>query len=241
MKGIKRIGEAVTDALFPRRCAVCGDIVTPGGAKVCRDCEGVLKYVEEPYCLKCGAPLKESEEAFCADCSTREHKFDRGRAAFVYNDIMSLSIYGFKYNKRQEYAEFYAQEIAKRLGRFIRSVKPDALVPIPLNKKRFIKRGYNQAELISNELSKLIGVPVDSGLLVRAKNTKPQKNLSGEERENNLKRAFKIVRNDVSLKTVMLIDDIYTTGSTIDSAAGCLKEYGVKGVYFVVLSTSSML
>ncbi|HAV00741.1 MAG: ComF family protein [Lachnospiraceae bacterium] len=241
MKEPKRIGGALLDALFPRRCPVCSDIVTPGGARICRDCEGVLEYVEEPCCLKCGAPLKDAGEVCCADCSTREHKFDSGRAVFVYNDIMSLSIYGFKYNRRQEYAGFYADEIEKRLGRFIRDLKPDALVPIPLSRKRYIKRGYNQAELISNELSKRIGVPVDADLLVRAKNTKPQKNLSVEERENNLKRAFKIGRNDVSLKTVVLIDDIYTTGSTIDSAAGCLKEYGVKGVYFVVLSTSSML
>ena len=241
MKEPKRIGGALLDALFPRRCPVCSDIVTPGGARICRDCEGVLEYVEEPCCLKCGAPLKDAGEVCCADCSTREHKFDSGRAVFVYNDIMSLSIYGFKYNRRREYAGFYADEIEKRLGRFIRDLEPDALVPIPLSRKRYIKRGYNQAELISNELSKRIGVPVDADLLVRAKNTKPQKNLSVEERENNLKRAFKIGRNDVSLKTVVLIDDIYTTGSTIDSAAGCLKEYGVKGVYFVVLSTSSML
>ena len=241
MKKIKRIGEAVIDALFPARCPVCGDIVTPGGRRVCRDCEGVLKYVEEPYCLKCGGPLKNTEEVLCGDCSLRERKFDRGRAVFVYNDIMSLSIYGFKYNKRQEYAAFYADEIVKRLGRFLRDLKPDALVPVPLSRQRYIKRGYNQAELISDELSKRTGVPVARDLLVRTKNTKPQKNLSGEERENNLKRAFKIGRNDVSLKTVVLIDDIYTTGSTIASAAGCLKENGVKGVYFVVLSTSSML
>ncbi len=154
---------------------------------------------------------------------------------------MSLSIYGFKYNGRQEYAEFYAEEIVKRYGRFIRSVKPDLIVPIPLHKKRYRKRGYNQAELIAAELSKRLGLPTDPHLLMRIKETRPQKNLSESERENNLKRAFKMRKNDVSLKTVVLIDDIYTTGSTIDSAAGCLKKNAVKGVYFIVLSTSSML
>ena len=238
---MKNSGAAILDALFPRRCAVCGDIVTPRGERICYDCNGILKYVEEPYCLKCGAPLKDAEKAYCVDCSSKKRRFDSGRAVFIYDDVLSLSIYNFKYGGRQEYASFYADEIIRRFGTFIRSIEPDALVPIPLHKKRYRKRGYNQAELIAAELSKRLRIPLNTKLLLRGKNTTPQKNLSESERENNMKGAFKIGRNDVSLNSIVLIDDIYTTGSTIDSAAACLKENGVKGVYFIVLSTSSML
>lgn len=183
----------------------------------------------------------ESSSEYCPDCLMHRHAFEYGRAVFIYDDVLSLSIYGFKYNGRQEYASFYSEEIIKRFGRLIREIAPDALVPIPLHKKRLRKRGYNQAGLIASELSKRLSIPVADDLLLREKNTKPQKNLDGRQRENNMKRAFKIGRNDVSLKTVILIDDIYTTGSTIDSAAACLKENGVEGVYFIVLSKASTL
>ncbi len=240
-EGGKRSGEALLNIVFPRRCPVCGDIVTPDGGRICGGCVGILKYAEEPCCLKCGVPLKDDADGYCPGCSGRERFFDRGRAAFIYDDVLSLSIYGFKYHGRQEYAAFYADEIIKRLGRFIEAVSPEALVPIPLHKSRYRKRGYNQAELIAERLSRRLGIPCEPGLLIREKNTKPQKDLGEKERQNNLKKAFKIGRNDVSLSTVMLIDDIYTTGSTMDSAAACLKENGVKGVFFIVLSASSML
>ena len=230
--------SGLLDFVFPRRCPVCGDIIVPQGELCCLSCRGRLKYVEEPYCLKCGKPLKDAGEALCPDCSRKKRSFDYGRVVFLYDELMSNTIYYFKYGGRQEYAAFYADEILKRYERLIRSISPDALVPIPLHKSRFRKRGYNQAELIAEELSRRLGIPVLPKLLLRVKKTKPQKNLDEAQRENNLKRAFKIGKNDVSLETVILIDDIYTTGSTLDSAAGCLREIGVKGVYFIVLSTS---
>ncbi|MBQ7563141.1 MAG: ComF family protein [Lachnospiraceae bacterium] len=224
--------------IYPARCPVCGDIIVPQGESCCLSCRGRLKYVEEPYCLKCGKPLAKEDEEFCSDCLRKNRLFDYGRVVFIYDELMSKSIYSFKYGGRQEYASFYAEEILKRYERQIKEISPDALVPIPLHKSRYRKRGYNQAELIAAELSKRSGVPVLPRLLERAKKTRPQKDLNEAERENNLKRAFKMGRNDVSLETVLLIDDIYTTGSTLDSAAGCLRESGVQRVYFIVLSTS---
>ena len=123
----------------------------------------------------------------------------------------------------------------QRLGGFIRSCRAEALVPVPLHKSRFRKRGYNQAQVLAEELSALTGIPVRTDLIERAEKTAPMKDLSAAERQNNLKKAFKICRNDVKL-SIIVIDDIYTTGSTIDAMSRELKKAGVERIYFVTLA-----
>ncbi|MCR5734091.1 MAG: ComF family protein [Lachnospiraceae bacterium] len=233
-------GFSVADILFPARCPICHDAVYPRKRLVCDECKNLPHYVSGPVCLKCGRGLSDPGEEYCYDCSRIKHEFEAGRAVFVYDEMIKKSIYSFKYGNRREYAAYYGREMAARLGEFIKRTDPDAIIPIPLNKKRYKKRGYNQAELIAKELSKHVNIPVMTDVLIREKNTRVQKNLSASERQNNLKNAFKIGRNDVSLKTVIIVDDIFTTGSTIDSAARCLHENGVAGVYFSVLSIADM-
>ena len=166
----------------------------------------------------------------------KEHSYDEGRAALVYDEYVSRSIYRFKYNAKQEYAGYYANIIYNRLGDKIRSWDAKALIPVPIHKNRMKKRGYNQAYLIAKELSKLTGIPVENNLVKRKNETKVQKELGARERENNLKKAFIVNKNVVELKSVVIIDDIYTTGSTVDSIASLLKEKGVRKVYFISLS-----
>lgn len=127
------------------------------------------------------------------------------------------------------------------LGRKIIEWGAQALIPVPLHKSRQRTRGYNQAQLIAEELGKRMNMRVVDDLLYRVKKTKAQKNLNAFERENNLKKAFKIVQNDVKLNSVILIDDIYTTGSTLDEAAHCLQECGIGNIYFIVLSIGENL
>ena len=123
--------------------------------------------------------------------------------------------------------------MAWHLGRQILSWKVDALVPVPLHPTRKRKRGYNQAELLALEIGKQLGLLVENNWLIRTKNTVPQKLLNGQERRNNLKKAFKLCRNDVKLKSIIVIDDIYTTGSTMDAVAQVLKNAGIERVYCV--------
>ena len=114
--------------------------------------------------------------------------------------------------------------------------KPDALVPIPLHKRKLKTRGYNQAELVARELSRYWGIPVVNNLIVRCKNTKPMKGIVGTDRQNNLKKAFKLGVNDVKLNTIIIIDDIYTTGSTIDAVSKVCLDAGISKVYFLTVS-----
>ena len=229
----KMVGR-ITQLLFPLRCPVCDEIVRPRGEKICTGCMDKLKLLTPPWCMRCGKKLLEEGE-FCYDCKNRKHEFVRGRALYEYESASS-SIYRFKYGNRQEYADFFGEEIVKYLGDFIRQVQPDALIPIPLHKKRLAKRGYNQAALLAKAIGEYSGVPVKDKLLVRIKNTTPLKLQNPSERQNNLKKAFNISENDVKLNITVVIDDIYTTGSTIDEAARVLKAAGVQKVYFITLA-----
>ena len=183
--------------LFPTRCPVCDSIVKPFGEKICLECLPKLRVVTPPWCMKCGKKIRDDGE-FCSDCRQKQHMFDRSRTLYEYA-AAAPSIYRFKYKGRQEYAEFFGEEMGKYLGDFIRSVSPDVLVPVPLHKKKLSKRGYNQAACLARALGKGLNLPVDEKLVKRIRNTAPMKRLNPTERQNNLKKAFNIGRNDVKL------------------------------------------
>lgn len=229
------IRERVLDLLFPKRCVVCDEIAGQEGKAVCRRCRDKILYVQEPFCLKCGKQLQHEEQEYCEDCKKNRHLYIQGSALYDYGS-MADSIFRFKYAGRMEYADFYGRELYERKAGWLSMVQPDALVPVPIHAARKRKRGYNQAELVARHLSSLCGVPVNNSLIYRPKQTAPLKDLSHSERQNNLKRAFKIRQNDVKLNTIVIIDDIYTTGSTIDSMARVLHGAGITEVYFVALT-----
>lgn len=230
----QQLGEWLLQILFPRRCPVCDGIVRPAGKKICGKCVGRLRKIEVPWCMRCGKKLQE-EAQYCPECRERERTYVRGRALYEYASA-APSIYRFKYGNRREYGAYFGEEMAEELGSFIRKVEPDGLIPIPLHWKRLRSRGYNQAQILAEEIGRLLQIPVYSKLLKRGRNTVPMKKLNGAERQNNLKRAFNVAGNDVKLKRVIIVDDIYTTGTTIEEAARVLKKAGVEEVYFVTLS-----
>ena len=219
--------------IYPRRCPICDEVVGTYGKLICDDCKKRLRPVREPLCKKCGKSLSKEEAEYCPDCSKKTHLYTRGRAALEYDTFMRKSIGRFKYQNRREYADFYVQELLCTCKSAILDWNPDAIIPIPLHRSRRRKRGFNQAELVARGIGKKLGISVYTDFLVRTKRTKPQKELTDRERRSNLKNAFQVRKNDVRLKRVILVDDIYTTGSTIDAAAGILLENGVENVYFL--------
>lgn len=230
-----KLRDKLLDLWFPRRCAVCDGIVDRPGQEICSGCKSKPIYIREPCCMKCGKQLKREEQEYCGDCRKTEHFYSQGTALYDYGS-MADSIFRFKYAGRMEYASFYARELYEKKRRWLMTRRADALIPVPVHPSRKRKRGYNQAELIARHLSKLSGIPMEAVLIRRVKKTRPLKGLSNSERQNNLKRAFKIDINDVKLNTIVIIDDIYTTGATIDSMAQVLKEKGVKKIYFMALA-----
>lgn len=230
----RNLTDICKDLIFPRRCPVCDDAVDRFGGKICRACAPKLIYLDEPWCVKCGKKLMQ-DEMLCGDCRRTEHFYVRGRAVYEYRSV-SAAVYRFKYGGRQEYGEFFGEELAGRLADFIRAVSPDALIPIPLHPNRQSARGYNQAQILAETVGRITGIPVYENLLLRHKDTAPLKYQNPRERQNNLKNAFIIAENDVQLRVVMLVDDIYTTGATMDEAALAFLEKGVTKCYFLTLA-----
>lgn len=226
--------DALVNMVFPRRCPVCDDIVPMGEGLICHQCRTKPQYIREPRCRRCGKQLAGEEKEFCRDCMQRKHVYDYGYALYDYQS-MKKSIYRFKYGKRCEYAAFYAEDICRRLADEIRMMEADAIIPVPVHASRQRSRGYNQAELVAAEISRLAGIAMYDKLVKRIRKTVPQKELTIQERQNNLKKAFHISANVVKLNRVILVDDIYTTGSTLDAVAMELKRYGVRSVYFIAL------
>lgn len=221
--------------MFPRHCPVCDAIVTPCGNLICESCHNQMRYLGNVFCKKCGKKLKNAQDEYCYDCIRKTHLFDQGRALYEYESIR-VGLYRLKYGGRKEYSEFFAMEISLFFRAQIKEWHADALVPVPLHRSRERKRGYNQAQLLAEHMGKQLGIPVCSNLIKRRKRTIPQKKLTLPQRQNNLKKAFKLCRNDVKLRTIIIIDDIFTTGSTMDAMALEFKHAGVENVYFITLA-----
>lgn len=238
-KIIKKVGEALLGLLFPDRCVLCDRTVWKRDNGICPACRPMLIFSKEPRCLKCGKMIKRSDREYCGDCIRLKHFFDRGFSLFVYNDPLRKSIYRLKYKQRQRYGYFFGKMAARHLARELGSLKADAIVPVPLHPSRERSRGYNQAAVIARSLGEELGIPVVEDYVLRTKNTVPLKLLEPAERQNNLKNAFKIGQYDVKLNSIVLVDDIYTTGSTIDEISSLLKSSGTACVYFVTVAAGA--
>lgn len=200
---------------------------------VCAECLKNIRIIQQPACMRCGKQLEDEMEEFCHDCTVKYFEYERGVAGFSYSKAMKRSMYAFKYNNRREYAGFYSKVICEKYNKVIRNWNADVLIPVPLHRARHIKRGYNQAEIVADAIGKKLGIRVDTKTLIRCKNTKPQKALTDTERNNNIENAFQISSNGIKYKKVILVDDIYTTGTTINECTRVLKRNGIEKVYFV--------
>jgi len=231
---IRKAGKLFLDMLYPRRCPVCHDIAVPGGSRICNVCREKLKPITGPRCFRCSKPLKREEQEYCKDCR-KTRLFDQGIGIFPYGSVLQESLFKLKYGKRQEYGSFYGQIAAVYSREIIRNWGVEIIIPIPLHRKRMEKRGYNQAELIAGALGKTLCIPVDSRLMKRKVNTRPQKELDYRERKQNMKNAF-FLKGENRYRRILLVDDIYTTGSTIEAAAELLKRNGAENVFFLTIA-----
>ena len=212
------IKEELISFVFPRRCPVCDEILITG-SYICEDCRKKISFMKEPVCKRCGKTLEHERQEYCSDCMRKKHYFVQGKAVFEYQEEMKKSMYRFKYSNKREYADYYGIEAVRLYGAWIKRREIEAIVPVPMYIWKKRRRGYNQAEVFANRLGQLLSLPVECNLVKRIRNTRPQKELNDVGRKENLKKAFKIVPNIVKYKKILLIDDIYTTGSTIDAVA----------------------
>lgn len=176
---------------------------------------------------------------YCADCTARKRSFDRGRSVFLYDTHMKQSLLRYKGYGDREYGKYFAEEICRYVGWEIRRWSPDVIVPVPLSRHKYKMRGFNQAEDLAVKVGRQLGIPTACHLVTKVRETKAQKTLDAAQRRRNLKDAFQ-VSGPVTGLTVLLIDDVYTTGSTVEALADCLRENGAAEVFFVTLCTGML-
>ncbi len=234
-KNIHHIADAVGRVIFPPRCVLCDELLEPGQTWLHPACGKEIFRVQEPVCMHCGRPVLAEREEFCLDCARKKQPFAfaKGKALFLYKGGIKKSIYRFKYANRREYAKYFAAYAGEKYGAWIRQAAPEVIVPVPMYKNKQKMRGYNQAEVFAQALSKATGVPMCADLVRRTKNTTPMKLLNDVERKNNLKNAFQTTQSIVKYRKVLLVDDIYTTGSTADAVADCMRCAGVDDVFYM--------
>lgn len=231
----KSVRKHIIRLLYPQRCLVCDEPVSYDEGLICESCRPKLVYITDPRCRRCGKQLSEETQMYCEACLDKKHNYSYGFGVYDYQSVKQ-SLFRYKYRGRAEYAAFYAADCYAHLKEEIDCMQADAIIPIPLHWEREQKRGYNQAYEFAKELSKVTKIPLAGKIVKRVKKTAPQKGLDNLQRQNNLKKAFHIHTDVVKLKRVILVDDIYTTGCTIDAVAKELKQHGVGEIMFLTLS-----
>lgn len=227
--------DKFSELVFPPRCFVCDRLLETSdlrsGRRVHTHCRRLLQPVEQPFCYHCGCPLPDPAVEYCGDCRRKKTFVKEGRSLFVYRGSVQTSMYRFKYANRRQYAHFLAEESNRRLGEWIRKKEIDRIIPVPMYRKKQWQRGYNQAALFAEKLSALTGIACDTHACLRMRDTRPQKELSGSDREKNVKNAFQVCDFVVKYKRILIIDDIYTTGATVEAMAEALHDAGAGEIY----------
>ena len=214
--------DAILNLLFPQMCVLCGvQVFERRFSAACPECWSKLEPIPPPFCVQCGMPAP-AIETLCGACRRGDHAFDFARSLFLFNDPMRGIIHHLKYSARVS--------LARPLGAPLRTClagggfEARVAIPVPLHRARTRERGFNQAELLARQS----GLPVDIRLLRRRKNTPSQTGLSRSQRTLNLSAAFEV--RGVPPETVLVVDDVYTTGSTLHEIAKTLKRAGVRRV-----------
>ncbi|WZL73731.1 ComF family protein [Clostridiaceae bacterium 35-E11] len=233
--------EAFLDFIYPRNiyCMVCGRGIEKKEAyALCAACRNKISFVEDKACEKCGKPLSDFYFLeLCLDCIGHKHDFTKGFSCVAYDDEMKQLVHRLKYKKERYLAYHMAEMMTDKLRK--QGIKEiDCIIPVPLYKRKQRQREFNQAQILAMYIGKNMGWVVDCKNLIRIKDTVPQNALSKEERRNNLKDAFRMVSQAAFMgKTILLVDDVYTTGSTVDACSQELMKAKPKEIFVISFAT----
>ncbi len=222
------------DVLYPRVCPGCGREAGETGRYVCWDCLSRMPFVSHPFCSRCGQPVagKVDRAYECSLCHADPPAFARARVAARFEDPTRGMLHDLKYGGATWLAPDLAEWLAVAVRAFFADCRIDALTAVPLYPGRYRMRGYNQADLLARHAGRLLGIPVLPDIVARAKDTRSQTGLTASERKSNVHRAFTVPRPDrVSGLAILCIDDVMTTGATLNACASVLKRAGASCVY----------
>jgi ComF family protein len=232
--------KALLDILFPPRCHFCKAFIpNASDLHLCAACLEDCSLISSPLCTVCGIPFQTEvgEDHTCGGCISQLPRFTAARSATLFDGPVRELIHRFKYNGRVQHCRPLALLTARQIGPFVQSASPDLIIPVPLHVKRLRQRGFNQAVLLGRVLAHEWRLPFSLGNLRRIRWTEPQINLSAAERVANVRGAFS-VRDPALLrdKRIILVDDVYTTGSTVAECARVLFKADAAAVCVVTIA-----
>ena len=238
--------KKILELLFPSNiyCISCGGIIDRSRIySLCDNCARMFHWANGRTCEKCGRALQDDYiHNICADCRENEHFFEKGYTCAQYGINERKLLLSFKYGGKLYIGEKIAEAMADRLGG--ENLDADLIIPVPMYRKKQRKRGYNQAEIISEYLSKKMAVPYSGKLLLRTGDTAAMSRLAAAERRMNMEGAFSMApgsEEKVKGKSILLVDDIYTTGSTADACAQALMASGARKVQVITFAAGANL
>lgn len=231
--------EKLKKILFPNdlKCDICGKEIPSGNKKViCDKCEKKLPYIFHS-CIKCGEKI-DGEYNVCFSCKQNFREFDRNYSVFEYNGLAKEMVWDLKYENKRYLAKTMASFLADKI--VLENIKFDILTCVPTSKGNLKKRGYNQAQLIASELAKLLGVSANFSILYRVKENSSQVELSAVERAKNIENSFVVgSRKGIRGKTILVVDDVLTTGATMSECAKMLKSAGAGKVIGITFANTT--
>lgn len=228
MSSVKQFFNALLDVIIPPLCHICHSFIPNADQlHICPACRELLPLVASPLCPICGIPFTGAgNDHRCGACQTNPPQYDIARAHFLYEGALRELIHSFKYNRMMHLRRPLALLALAAADDFMKH-SPQLIVPVPLHRSRLRQRGFNQAVLIGKTLSLQLSLPMQPDALVRTRQTQPQIDLSAAERRLNVKGAFSVKKPDlIAGKRILLLDDVMTTGSTMDECARELKNAG---------------
>jgi ComF family protein len=226
---VSNLKRVALDLLFPPYCIGCGK----EGSYICGRCERELSYISPPVCTLCGRPLLPGGS--CPGCIGQPTSLDGIRAPFLFEGIVRKAVHDLKYHNLRALVPVLAGYLKEYLME--NPLPGDILVPVPIHRKRIHERGYNQSSLLARELGRLTSLPVEDSCLIRLTYIAPQAKLaSAAERQQNTVGAFACKDDRLKKKQVILIDDVSTSGATMNACAAALKTAGAAAVYGLALA-----
>lgn len=235
----KEVALGLADVLFPAQCAACGAVLIDGVDPFCVGCLSAIRLITPPLCPSCGVPfpITEGEDHLCEECILSPPPFSAARALGVYEEPLLDAIHLFKYQGKVAVGRALGRRMARASYESLEIADFSLIIPVPLHPKRLRERGFNQSLILARQVSKRFAIPLDFLTLRRTVHTEAQVTLSGKQRRANVRGAF-AVADPVRIQgaKVVLIDDVYTTGSTVAECARVLLKSGAKEVAVLTLA-----